>query len=253
MSNQPDNNIYGDAQILFGVVSRLPLFSELDSKLQAQIAGDIEWFALPGGTTLFEAGDTADALYFVTTGSLGAFAVDRETGGRRLLGRIMAGEPVGEMALISGDPRNATVIALRDTELGRWSRHGFDALMQDHPHELLHITRLIVQRLENSQRLLGRPLHKAMKIFAVVPQNPGVDGMGFATQLVTCLQHYGRTALVQELYGTEYTGDWFHNIERNNDYVVYLTDSQATAWTRLCLRQSDSVLLLAKAIAEPGP
>lgn len=253
MSNQPDNSIPDDAQILLGVVSRLPLFSDLGSELQAKIAGEIEWFALPGGKTLFEAGDEADALYFVITGCLGAFAIDKETKSRHLLGHIMAGEPVGEMALISGNPRNATIIALRDTELGRWSRQEFDALMQDHPHELLHITRLIVQRLENSQRLKGRPAHKAMKIFAVVPQNPAIDGIGFATQLVTCLQRYGRTALIQEVHGTEYTGDWFHNIERSNDYVVYLTDSQATAWTRLCMRQSDSVLLLATASTEPQP
>ncbi len=120
-------------------------------------------------------------------------------------------------------------------------------MVQNHPHELLNITRLIVQRLENSQRLQGRPAHKALKIFAVVPQNPAIDGMSFATQLVTRLQRYGRTALIQEVHGTEYTGDWFHNIERTHDFVVYLTDFQATAWTRLCLRQSDSVLLLAAA------
>ena len=253
MSNLPDNSRSDDAQVLLGVVSRLPLFSELGSELQAAIAGEIEWFALPGGTTLFEAGDAADALYFVITGCLGAFAINKESKTRRLLGHITAGEPVGEMALISGNPRNATVIALRDTELGRWSRQGFDALMQNHPHELLNITRLIVQRLENSQRLQGRPAHKALKIFAVVPQNPAIDGMGFATQLVTCLQRYGRTALIQEVHGTEYTGDWFHNIERTHDFVVYLTDSQATAWTRLCLRQSDSVLLLAAASDAPQP
>ena len=115
MSNLPDNSLSDDAQVLLGVVPRLPLFSELGSELQAAIAGEIEWFALPGGTILFEAGDAADALYFVITGCLGAFAIDKESKTRRLLGHITAGEPVGEMALISGNTRNATVIALRDT------------------------------------------------------------------------------------------------------------------------------------------
>lgn len=252
MTNDSNFSDPDKMQTLLAVVSSLPLFSELNSELQDRIAEEIEWFALPGGTTLFEAGDAADAIYFVITGCLGAFAGDQISGNQHLLGHIVAGEPVGEMALISGNPRNATVIALRDSELGRWSRLGFDTLMESHPRELLQITRLIVQRLENSQRLRGRPVHKAVKIFAVVPQNPGIDGIAFASQLVTCLQRFGRAALIQEVHGTEHTSDWFYHIERNNDFVVYLTDSQATAWTRLCLRQSDSVLLLAAA-ANPQP
>jgi CRP-like cAMP-binding protein len=51
----------------------------------------------------------------------------------------MAGETVGEMALISGKPRNATVIALRDSELGRLSRAAFERLMVLHPQGLLCI------------------------------------------------------------------------------------------------------------------
>ncbi|MSR10599.1 MAG: cyclic nucleotide-binding domain-containing protein [Gammaproteobacteria bacterium] len=160
MPNDSQTSITGDIPSLLSVVSSLPLFSELSSELQGCIAEEIEWFALPGGTTLFEAGDDADAVYFVITGCLGAFAADQNQGGRRLLGHIVAGETVGEMALISGHPLNATIIALRDSELGRWPKQGFDALMQNHPRELLHITRLIVQRLENSQRLQRRSAHR---------------------------------------------------------------------------------------------
>lgn len=253
MTNYPVTGPDDDSNTLLHVVSSLPLFSELDSELQRKIAEEIEWFALPGGTTLFEVGAAANAVYFVITGCLGAFATDQSSGNRRLLGHIVAGETVGEMALISGNPRNATIIALRDSELGRWPKQAFDALMQNHPRELLQITRLIVQRLENSQRLQGRPARIALKTFSVVPHDPDVDGANFTQQLVTCLQRYGRTALIQEVHGTEYTGQWFHSIERSHDFVVYLTDTEATAWTRLCLRQSDSVLLLANAAAEARP
>ncbi|MDA1370531.1 MAG: patatin-like phospholipase family protein, partial [Proteobacteria bacterium] len=254
MTNDSGSNVTGDIHSLLNVVSNLPLFSELSRELQGKIAEEIEWFALPGGTTLFEAGEAANAVYFVITGCLGAFASDQSSGNRRLLGHIVAGESVGEMALISGNPRNATIIALRDSELGRWPKQGFDTLMQYHPRELLQITRLIVQRLENSQRFQVRSARrKFLKTFAVVPQGPDVDGTAFVRQLVTCLEHYGRTALIEEVHGTEYTSDWFYRIERSHDFVVYLTDSRSTAWTRLCLRQSDSVLLLANATANPQP
>src|SRR3954452_22626749 len=94
----------------------LPIFRDLDTALLEAILQEMEWFALPGGTTLFEAGDLPDALYCVLSGALGAFtkAADQSP---QLVGRIFTCEPVGEMALMSGNPRNATVIALRDTEL----------------------------------------------------------------------------------------------------------------------------------------
>ena len=97
MPNDSQTSITGDIPSLLSVVSSLPLFSELSPELQGCIAEEIEWFALPGGTTLFEAGDDADAVYFVITGCLGAFAADQNRGDRRLLGHIVAGEAVGEM------------------------------------------------------------------------------------------------------------------------------------------------------------
>ena len=44
------------------VVAGLPLFRDLDPELLGEIASEIEWFSLPGGTTLFEAGEPADAV-----------------------------------------------------------------------------------------------------------------------------------------------------------------------------------------------
>ena len=93
------------------VVAGLPLFQDLDPELLAEIASEIEWMSLPGGTTLFEAGEPADAIYFVITGCLGAYATVAN-GQRRFLGRIVAGESVGEMALISGKPRSARSLFL---------------------------------------------------------------------------------------------------------------------------------------------
>src|SRR5688500_230936 len=128
------------------LVRGLPLFQELDDATLDAIGAEIELFAIPGGTTLFEVGDIPDALYFVISGALGAYAPTPD-GHRRLVGRIMAGGTVGEMALMSGKPRNATVVALRDSELGRLARESFEKLMLLHPKGLLCIARLMVQRL----------------------------------------------------------------------------------------------------------
>ena len=58
-----------------------------------------------------------------------------------------AGETVGEMSLISGEAHSAQLVALRDTELLRISREGFDSLIARHPRVMFNLMRILVRRL----------------------------------------------------------------------------------------------------------
>jgi NTE family protein len=227
----------------------LPLFRDLDPALLDALTEAIEWLALPGGTILFDDGDLPDALYFVVNGTLGAYQTTPD-GHRRLVGRITSGETVGEMALITGNPRSATVIALRDTELGRLPRSAFEQLMLSHPQGLLRISQLMVQRLDSSQRQTRGALRARPKTIAIVPNASSSDAMTFAAQLTTHLEHLGRAELVWHQRGATRTSQWFHAIERANEFVVYVCDVAPTSWSRLCLRQADAVLLIADADAQ---
>ncbi|HEY5809943.1 MAG TPA: cyclic nucleotide-binding domain-containing protein, partial [Povalibacter sp.] len=164
-------------------VRTLPIFQGLDEALLTAITQEIEWFALPGGTCLFEAGEAPDALYLVVSGHLGAYTSSAE-GHRRLVGSIAAGETVGEMALISGKPRSATVVALRDTELGRLPAEAFSRLMLSHPRGLMRVSQLMAQRLDASQRQVRgqRPIPRT---FAVVPSDKQTHATTFAAQFAT--------------------------------------------------------------------
>jgi len=236
---------------MLSLLGTLALFRGLDSPTLAAIASEIEWFSLPGGMTLFEAGEEPDALFIVISGGLGAFARTPD-GHVRMIGRVMAGETCGEMALISGKPRTATVIALRDTEIGRFSKRAFDQLLLDHPQAMYRIAQLTVQRLETSQRQ-QRGQRNAPKTFTIVPHDIDVDVGEFATQLVQALGRGARTELVWSVRGAAHTSHWFHNVETANEFVVYVADPGLTSWSRLCMRQADTLLLLARADSEPTP
>jgi NTE family protein len=243
-----------DRRNMLSMLGTLQLFRGLDTPTLAAIVGEIQWFSVPGGMTLFEAGDPADSLFMVISGCLGAFARTPD-GHTRLVNRVMAGETVGEMAMISGKPRSATVIALRDTELGRISKQAFDAILLDHPQAMYRIAQLTVQRLESSQRQ-QRGKRSVPKTFTIVPQDVEVDVGEFATQLVKALGTLGRdtrTELVWSVRGATHTSHWFHNVEAANDFVVYVADPGVTSWSKLCMRQADSLLLLARAEAEAAP
>src|SRR2546430_16527281 len=100
------------------VLNELALFRGLDYALLREIAREAEWMSLPGGATLFNAGEPPDALYVVLSGCLGAFSPD-DRDRRRFWGRIVAGDTVGEMGLISGRPPNGHAVALRDRARAR--------------------------------------------------------------------------------------------------------------------------------------
>jgi NTE family protein len=229
----------------------LPLFKDLDYAFLRDIAQDSQWLSLPGGATLFSAGDPADALYVVLSGCLGVFS-PAERRNRGLVGRVVAGDTVGEMGLISGRPRNAHVVALRDTELARLPADSFNRLFRQHPEAILRIARLTVDRLESSQSRT-RAHSYAARTFTLLPQSVEVDVGGFAAELVKALSAFGRTELVWNVRAGTHTSHWFHRIESANEYVVYVAEASAGGWSSLCVRQADTLLLLARADSEVGP
>ncbi len=222
----------------------LPLLRDLGAQQLRDVSAEIEWFSVPGGATLYVAGQPADGLYVVVNGALGIYA-SRAAGAAQYLGQICGGETVGEVEVISGQPRATTVVALRDTEVARLSIKSFELLLETNPQSMRQIARIMAQRLETLQRT-GRQTRTLPKTFAVVPHGENVDGADFGMLLVECLRKVGRAELVVRARATEQTSHWFHRLERANDFVVYVTDARPSNWSKLCLRQADSLLLLAQ-------
>lgn len=231
------------------VLGGLPLFHGLEENILRDIAAEVEWLSLPGGAMLFATGEDSDAMYVVLSGCLGVFAApDRKV----TLGRALAGDTVGEMGLISGRGRSGTVVALRDSELARLSRAAFDRVFRGHPEAMLRIAQLTVDRLESAQaRGSARP--RGARTFTIVPQSLDLDAAGFASDFVKALARFGRAELVWSVRGATHTSHWFHRIESANDFVVYVSDPNATPWSSLCVRQADALMLLARAEGDVGP
>ena len=90
---------------------------------------------------LFEEGDASDAGYLVVSGRL---AASRDGA---VIGEIARGEVVGEVGMIERAPRGATVTALRDSTLARFSVEAFRSLTAAHPTLMLQLSRTILSRL----------------------------------------------------------------------------------------------------------
>src|SRR5215470_17473841 len=116
------------------------LLEDLSEPALRRLLSQANWFGLPGGTLLPRDGENDHALFLVVTGCLGVF-VDDEHGGKRLVAHVPAGETVGEMSLISGESHSAQLVALRDTELLRVSRQGFESLTSRYPAVMFNMMR----------------------------------------------------------------------------------------------------------------
>jgi NTE family protein len=227
----------------WAMLAALPLFSGLPKQVVDEAVAELEWTSLPGGALLFEAGSPADAVYFVVSGCLGVYGP-----GGELVGRIAAGESVGEMGLIVSRPRRATVRALRDSELARLSAGTFERVLLGHPLAILRLARLTVSRIDD--RNAERQRVMTPRTLALIPLDEAVDLPLHAGRLVDALARFGRVYHVGRERAGGHSPQWFHERESKNDFVVYSAEAGDTPWTRLCLRQADVVLVTATAKGE---
>lgn len=230
------------------LIDDVPIFAELDAAAKATIVDRAEWFSLPGGQVLFRQGDPGDALYVLLRGSLGVLR-DGAGAVRQRIGWVRPGEVVGEMALLSGRARSATVLAERDSEVLRLDQAAFQSLVATHPQAMLRVTRQIVWRLEGAQAPTLSTIPTRPRTVAILPLGGVADCTALRRDLARALRLFGTVAEIGESAGGQQQTVWFHDIEAGHDFVLYEADDTAGPWSQLCLRQADMVLVLAAADA----
>jgi predicted acylesterase/phospholipase RssA/CRP-like cAMP-binding protein len=242
------------------------IFAALDGPARAAIEREMAWVHLERDQVLFREGDAADALYVVLQGRLQVIR-ERAGGAADVLTEVGRGEPVGEMALLTGEPRSTTVRAVRDTELMRLSAAGFTALLQTQPAALAPLLRTLARRLDRASAALPRAASRAT-VIAVVPLG-GAPVDAFNEALLTGLRASGRVRALDAAsfdaeHGTGaaqtppdslralYLTEWLHGQEAAHDALVLIADAERDAWSRRCVSQADRVLLVARAGDTPG-
>lgn len=125
------------------VLGRLP--HDVSRKL---LAGE-RTLKLREGETLFERGDAGDGCYWLRRGVLAVYVVSA-TGDQRILAILGPNAIVGELAMIDGMPRSASVRALRACELNFISRAAFTELLRRHPELYDDIVKTLAARLRQT-------------------------------------------------------------------------------------------------------
>jgi predicted acylesterase/phospholipase RssA len=177
------------------------------------------------------------------------------------------GESIGEIALLTGEPRTATVIAVRDSALVRISREAFEEIVQKYPKVMQVLAQIVVRRLRAKERTGTEPV--GGMCIAVMGIGAAAANPEFTGRLVEALADIAPTlhlssrrvdALLNQPgianAGKDHMGGmrltaWLDEQESRYRFLVCEADDTASGWTLRCLRQADEILLVARADSDP--
>jgi CRP/FNR family transcriptional regulator, cyclic AMP receptor protein len=130
------------------------LLSELPAHLSASLFDNATTVRLKTDEVLFLAGDAGDGCYRVEDGLLKVTMVSR-AGNERILAFLGQGAIVGEMSILDGLPRSASVVAVRAAVLSFLSRAAFEDFAKKHPEIYKSLVTLIAARLRETDAVLA--------------------------------------------------------------------------------------------------
>ncbi|HUO87291.1 MAG TPA: cyclic nucleotide-binding domain-containing protein [Thermoanaerobaculia bacterium] len=122
------------------------LFDSLPADVLEQLEAGLLRVRLGPGEVLFRQGDPSDAMEVVITGRLGVEVV-HSNGAVTGVAELGPGEPVGELQLVSGGDRTATVVARTETELARLPKALFEEVAHRCPQVITQVAGLVHRRM----------------------------------------------------------------------------------------------------------
>ena len=131
------------------LLARIPFFTDLPIDELDRILAQLEVVNLRSGEILFREGDAGEHMYIVVSGDL-EILMAPDTDNELILNRVPQGEYIGEMSLITGAPRTASVRAHGDVVLLSMSRSQLMDLLQDHPQLASTMVHVLSHRLDNT-------------------------------------------------------------------------------------------------------
>lgn len=159
--------------------------SGLPAQLSARLFAHATPHRLKAGATLFDAGDAGDGCYRLEQGLL-KVVVNSPLGEARIICVLGADSIVGELSMIDGLPRSATVIAVRDSALEFISKKAFEQCTTAHPEICTHLMVTLASRLREADEAMaaasfltvrGRVARALLELAEYLGQESGVGGI----------------------------------------------------------------------------
>jgi NTE family protein len=161
----------------------IPMFAFLTPDELVNLQGLFVESTHQKGDVLFRAGDEGDTFSIVVRGELEVWAGAPT---ERLTGTLKHGDFFGEMALLQGGKRTATIKVKRQTELISLAKPAFDTFFRNDPRMLQYFTQVLCKRLESVSR--GTAIYGSTLTVSITSR-PGLKGKTLVSSSLAAILH----------------------------------------------------------------
>jgi len=144
-----------DPQQLVGFLKNVKLFAELSNDSLIKLGSCLKIAEFPPTEVIVREGAPGVSMYIIKSGMVEVRKKDPTTGIDFLVAQLSDGAAVGEMSLLTGKPRSATVTTVQPTVVFTLTRADFRNLVTQHPEISLGLARILAERLEDATKQVG--------------------------------------------------------------------------------------------------
>jgi len=144
-----------ETEQLVGFLKNVKLFAELSTDSLLKLGSCLKIAEFPPAEVIVREGAPGVSMYIIKSGLVEVRKKDTTTGFDFLVAQLSEGAAVGEMSLLTGKPRSATVTTVQPTVVFTLTRANFRNLLTQHPEISLGLARILAERLEDATKQVG--------------------------------------------------------------------------------------------------
>jgi len=147
--------VINETEQLAGFLKNVKLFAELSIDSLLKLGSCLKIAEFPPSEVIVREGAPGVSMYIIKSGLVEVRKKDPTTGFDFLVAQLSEGAAVGEMSLLTGKPRSATVTTVQPTVVFTLTRADFRNLLTQHPEISLGLARILAERLEDATKQVG--------------------------------------------------------------------------------------------------
>src|SRR3989454_157890 len=147
--------VINETEQLAGFLKNVKLFAELSTDSLLKLGSSLKTAEFPPAEVIVREGAPGVSMYIIKSGLVEVRKKDPSTGFDFLVAQLSEGAAVGEMSLLTGKPRSATVTTVQPTVVFTLTRADFRNLLTQHPEISLGLARILAERLEDATKQVG--------------------------------------------------------------------------------------------------
>src|SRR6266550_2036765 len=147
--------VINETEQLVGFLKNVKLFAELSTDSLLKLGSCLKIAEFPPAEVIVREGAPGVSMYIIKSGLVEVRKKDTTTGFDFLVAQLSEGAAVGEMSLLTGKPRSATVTTVQPTVVFTLTRADFRNLLTQHPEISLGLARILAERLEDATKQVG--------------------------------------------------------------------------------------------------